>query len=144
MTDMTDNLKQMTDMVSFIKTLGVELVSADKQAIKGKLPVRQEICNHTPNVHGGAIMSLADALGAFGAWLNMPPGCNNTTTIESKTNFIRPALVGDTLHGLSRPLSVGRRLSIWQTDIARDDGKMVAQVTQTQLYLWDLNAQAEK
>ncbi|MGI9440619.1 MAG: PaaI family thioesterase [Parvibaculales bacterium] len=132
------NLEQMGNMVSFVKTLGIKLTQADKAIIAGKLLIRQEICNHEPNVHGGAIMALADALGAFGAWLNMPEGCGGTTTTESKTNFIRPALVGDTLHGKSRPLSVGRRLSVWQTEINRDDGKLVAQVTQTQLYLWPL------
>lgn len=134
------DLEQMAGMVSFIKTLGVKLVRADKDGVEGQLPVVQEICNHTPNVHGGAIMSLADALGAFGAWVHMPEGCENTTTIESKTNFIRPAMVGDTLHGVCKPLSIGRRLSVWQTDITRDDGKKVAQVTQTQIYLWDLPA----
>ena len=132
------DLEQLGNMVSFVKTLGIKLTQADKTTIAGKLPIRQEICNHEPNVHGGAIMALADALGAFGAWLNMPEGCGSTTTTESKTNFIRPALVGDTLHGISQPLSLGRRLSVWQTNITRDDGKLVAQVTQTQLYLWAL------
>ena len=88
------NLEQMGNMVSFVKTLGIKLTQADKAIIAGKLLIRQEICNHEPNVHGGAIMALADALGAFGAWLNMPEGCGGTTTTESKTNFIRPALSG--------------------------------------------------
>jgi len=45
---------------------------------------------------------------------------------------------GDTLHGVCKPLNVGRRLSVWQTDITRGDGKLAAQVTQTQIYLWPL------
>ena len=87
------------------------------------------------NVHGGAIMSFADAMGAIGAHLNTPDGSAGTTTIESKTNFIKPAMEGDTLHAVCKPLSVGRRLSVWQTEITRDDGKRVAVVTQTQIYL---------
>ena len=86
-----------------------------------------------PNVHGGAIMTWATR-DAFGAWLNMPEGAEATTTIESKTNF-RPAMEGDTLTGICTPLSVGRRLSVWQTEITRADGKRVAMVTQTQIYL---------
>jgi uncharacterized protein (TIGR00369 family) len=65
----------------------------------------------------------------------MPEGAAGTTTIESKTNFIKPAMQGDTLHAVATPLSVGRRLSVWQTEITRDDGKRVAVVTQTQIYL---------
>ena len=80
-------------------------------------------------------MSFADAMGAIGAHLNTPEGAAGTTTIESKTNFIKPAMEGDTLHAVCTPLSTGRRLSVWQTEITRNDGKRVAVVTQTQIYL---------
>ena len=39
-------------------------------------------------MHGGALMALADTLGAACAYLNLPPGAS-TTTLESKTNFFR-------------------------------------------------------
>ena len=123
------------DMVQFTKTLGVVIESASQTEIIGRLPITRALTNHTPNVHGGAIMSLGDALGAIGAFLNMPEGAAGTTTIESKTNFIKPAMDGDTLIGVSTPLSRGRRLSVWQTEINRGDGERVAMVTQTQIYL---------
>ena len=132
------DLAQLADMVSFVKTLGIKITEVSHEQVVGHLPVTEGLTNHLPNVHGGVVMSLADALGAFGAQLHLPDGAEGTTTIESKTNFIRPAFEGDTLHGVSKPLTVGRRLSVWQTDITRDDGKPVAQVTQTQIYLWPL------
>jgi uncharacterized protein (TIGR00369 family) len=85
-------------------------------------------------MHGGAIMAFADALGAIGAVLNMPREAN-TTTIESKTNFIGAAKEGTTVTGESTPIHVGKRTSVWQTRIAREDGKLVAVVTQTQMIL---------
>ena len=129
------NLNALNEMVPYTRLLGIQLTHVSKIEIHGEMPVTRDITNHTPNVHGGAIMSFADALGAVGAFLNMPDGAEGTTTIESKTNFIKPAMIDDKLIGISRPLSVGRRLSIWQTDITRNDGKRVAQVTQTQIYL---------
>lgn len=131
----TGDLQSFSDAVNFAAHIGIQLVAADKNRVEGKLPIRKELTNHLPNVHGGAIMSLADALGAIGAHMNVPEGSAGTTTIESKTNFIKPAMEGDTLHGVATPLSVGRRLSVWQTEITRDDGKRVAVVTQTQIYL---------
>ncbi len=131
----TGELQSFSDAVNFAAHIGIQLVSASKDKVEGKLPVRKELTNHLPNVHGGAIMSFADALGAIGAHMNVPEGSAGTTTIESKTNFIKPAMEGDTLHGVCTPLSIGRRLSVWQTEITRDDGKRVAVVTQTQIYL---------
>ena len=129
------DLQSFSDAVNFAKHLGIQLIAAKKDRVEGKLPVGKELTNHLPNVHGGAIMSLADAMGAIGAHMNIPEGSAGTTTIESKTNFIKPAMQGDTLHAVAIPLSVGRRLSVWQTEIKRDDGKRVAVVTQTQIYL---------
>jgi 1,4-dihydroxy-2-naphthoyl-CoA hydrolase len=129
------DLQAFSDTVNFPRHIGIQLTKAEKNCIEGKLPVTEKLTNHLPNVHGGAIMSLADAMGAIGAHLNMPEGAAGTTTIESKTNFIKPAMQGDTLHAVCTPLSTGRRLSVWQTDITRDDGKRVAVVTQTQIYL---------
>ena len=129
------DLQAFSDTVNFPRHIGIELIASEKNRIEGRLPVTKDLTNHLHNVHGGAIMSLADAMGAIGAHLNMPKDAAGTTTIESKTNFIKPAMEGDTLHAVATPLSVGRRLSVWQTDITRDDGKRVAVVTQTQIYL---------
>jgi len=129
------NLEEMQNMVGFVRTVGLQLIELTPQRIVGELPITAALTNHLPNVHGGAIMTLGDALGAFGAWMNMPEGAEGTTTIESKTNFLRPAMEGDTLTGICTPLSVGRRLSVWQTEITRADAKRVAMVTQTQIYL---------
>ncbi len=79
-------------------------------------------------------MAFADTLGAIGASLNLPEGAG-TTTIESKTNFIGTAQEGTTEMGEARPIHVGRRSSVWQTRITREDGKLVAIVTQTQMVL---------
>ena len=136
--DSTHDLTQWTDMVAFVKYLGIQISEVKAEHVKGELLIRPELTNHLPNAHGGVFMSFADALGAFGAQFHLPEGAEGTTTIESKTNFLRAVQEGDTLHGLCKPLNVGRRLSVWQTDITRGDGKLAAQVTQTQIYLWPL------
>jgi uncharacterized protein (TIGR00369 family) len=98
------------------------------------LVVRTELCTSGHILHGGAIMAFADTLGAIGAFLNLPPGAG-TTTIESKTNFFAPAREGSVVQGESTPLHVGRRSSVWQTRLSREDGKLLALVTQTQMVL---------
>ena len=116
------------------KLIGVEIVEATKAKIVGRLLVRPEICTTFDTLHGGAIMAFADTLGATGAFLNLPPGAG-TTTMESKTNFIGAAKVGQTVTGESTPVHVGKSTSVWTTRITREDGKLVAVVTQTQIVL---------
>ncbi len=118
----------------FPRLMGVEIVEATRSRVRARLNVRPDLCTASNILHGGAIMAFADTLGAIGAWLNLPEGAL-TTTIESKTNFIGAAKEGSTVTGESTPFHVGRRSSVWQTKISREDGKLVAVVTQTQMVL---------
>jgi 1,4-dihydroxy-2-naphthoyl-CoA hydrolase len=113
-------------------TLGIELTMAEKDRVVGQLTVREELTTGGQILHGGAFMTLADSLGAIGAVLNLREG-TRTTTLESKTNFLGSARVGETITAEATPLHVGRRSSVWQTRITNADGKLLALVTQTQM-----------
>ena len=119
----------------FARLVGVEITSATAEAIEGYLDVRDELCTTGGIIHGGAVMAFADAMGAVGAFVSLPEGAKGTTTIESKTNFLGAATIGERVTAVSKPLSIGRRISVWQTTMTRPDGKPVAVVTQTQLVL---------
>lgn len=128
------------DMVPFAKTMGIEITHMSKEKINGEMLVRPDICTAgngrgTPSIHGGAVMTFADVLGAFGGFANLPEGSNGTTTSESKTNFLNAAPEGQLVYGEATPLKVGRRQSVWQTRITLEDGTLVAVVTQTQIVL---------
>lgn len=118
----------------FPQLLGVEVIEATPKSVRARLTVRPEFCRSGHMLHGGAMMSLADVVGSIGAYLNLPEGAA-TTTIESKTNFMGPAAEGSTIEAEATPLHVGRRSSVWQTRITREDGKLLALITQTQMVL---------
>ena len=123
------------DAMPFSKLMGMTVTDASSEAVEGEIAVRDELCTEGCIMHGGAILAFADALGAVGAVACLPEGAKGTTTIESKTNFLGGAPVGSIVKGRAVPLKTGRRLSVWQTTIATDDGKPVAVVIQTQLVL---------
>jgi uncharacterized protein (TIGR00369 family) len=118
----------------FAALLGVEIIEAEKARVVGRLAVREALCTAGHILHGGAYMAFADSLGAIGAVLNLREG-TRTTTLESKTNFLGSARVGETITGEATPLHVGRRSSVWQTRITNAEGRLLAQVTQTQMTL---------
>lgn len=115
--------------------LQIEIVEASRDEIVGRLKVRADLCTVGAILHGGAIMSFADTLGAFGAMHVLPEGANGTTTIESKTNFLGSAKEGEVVIGRCTPVHAGRRTSVWQTKITTEAGRNVALVTQTQMVL---------
>ena len=123
------------DMMPFSRILGLELISSDKDRIVAELTVTEALCTTGRIMHGGAVMSVADTLGAIGAFLNLPEGHKTTTTIESKTNFLRAAPLDSKLIAECLPMHVGRRLSVWQTTLRNEAGKSIGVVTQTQMVL---------
>ena len=124
----------LADRMPFSRLMGVEITEASKDRVAGRLEVRPDLCTAGGILHGGAVMAFADALGAVGAVMNLPEG-KRTTTIESKTNFIGAAKEGTTITAEATPVQIGARISVWQTRIVREDGRLVALVTQSQLVL---------
>lgn len=118
----------------FPELLGMRLVSVEPDLLVGELDVRRELCTAPGLMHGGAIMAFADTLGALATMANLDDE-SGTTTLESKTNFFRGGREGSTVRGETRPLHRGRRTQVWQTTITDAEGKLLAQVTQTQMVL---------
>jgi 1,4-dihydroxy-2-naphthoyl-CoA hydrolase len=117
----------------FANLLGVELTAAAPTEVRARLAWSEERCTTGGVLHGGALMGLADTLGGVCAFLNLPEGAA-TTTIESKTNFLRGVTEGQ-VDAVARPLHVGRRFIVIETDLFDGRGKRVARVTQTQAVL---------
>jgi len=118
----------------FAKLIGLELTSVTPDKVEATLVVREEVCTRPAVMHGGAVMALADTLGAIATVANLPEGAG-TTTIESKTNFFGAIPMGQTARAECTPLHRGRTTMVWQTKVMREDGKVAAIVTQTQLVL---------
>jgi uncharacterized protein (TIGR00369 family) len=119
----------------FTKMLGVIFDRATKDEVRGRLQWAPSLCTSGGVLHGGALMSLADSTGAACAFLNLPEGAG-TTTIESKTNFLRGVSEGG-VAATSRPLHVGRKVIVVETDLRDDRERLVARVIQTQMVLGD-------
>ena len=118
----------------FTAYLGIEMVSASAHEVRARLAWSEERCTAGGVMHGGALMGLADNVGGFCAFLNLPDSAAGTATIESKTNFFGPVR-GGYVHATSRPLHTGRRTIVVDTELHDDAGKLVARVTQTQAVL---------
>jgi uncharacterized protein (TIGR00369 family) len=118
----------------FLSSLGIRLRTVTRDEVVAELEIRPEVGGQHGLAHGGVLMAFADTLGGIGASINLPEGAA-TITLESKTNFVAPAVIGTTVTGRCEPIHRGRRTSIWQTRITNADGRLLAQITQTQMVI---------
>ena len=117
----------------FPEKLSIRFLEASKDEIRAEVDVTRDLCTMPGRMHGGALMAFADTLGAYGTFLNLPG--HSTTTLESKSNFFSAGVEGGKVVARATPIHRGRSTMVWQTRIERDDGKLVALVTQTQMVL---------
>jgi uncharacterized protein (TIGR00369 family) len=129
--ELTAQVAAAAPLTSF---LGIEMISASPHEVRARLAWDAAKCTAGGVLHGGALMALADNLGGTVAFLNLPEDANGTATIESKTNFFAAVRSGN-VHAVARPLHVGRRTIVVDTELYDDAGKLVARVTQTQAVL---------
>jgi uncharacterized protein (TIGR00369 family) len=101
--------------------------------VVGHLDWEQHRTTAGNGMHGGALMTLADSVGAVCAVLNLPAGAATSTT-SSSTVFTRGVRKG-TVTATARPLHAGRSTVAIVTELRDDEDRLVAQVTQSQAVL---------
>lgn len=133
MTDL-EGTKLFHQSMPYTQRLGVEVLEHGPELVRSRLAWEPSLCTIGGVMHGGVLMALADSTGAVCAFLNLPKGGQGTTTVESKTNFLRGVSAGYATASAT-PLHVGRKFVVVETAIRDDNNKLVAKVTQTQAVL---------
>lgn len=116
--------------------VGLEILTASREGMTSRLPVRQELMAPNGYLHAAAVVALADTTCGFGTRLLLPEGASGFTTIELKTNFL-----GTLREGAARceaaAVHAGRSTQVWDATV-RDEasGRVVALFRCTQAVLW--------
>lgn len=132
---MSDQLtREFGELMPLAATLGISVSRFEAAEVRVSLEWAPGLCTTGGALHGGALMALADSAGGACAYLNLPAGAQGTTTVESKTNFLRAVREG-TVEATSRVLHRGRTLIVVETEVRDVKQRLVAKVTQTQLVL---------
>ena len=126
-------LADLLASMPFAVLAGVELTAADKAECRGRLGWAADRTTAGGGMHGGALMTLADAVGAVCAYLNLPEGAG-TSTLSSATNLLRGVRDGY-VEAVSHPLHVGRTTIVVVTEVRDAAGRLVSTTTQTQAVL---------
>jgi len=132
--DLDPETAAFRERMPFAALLGITHVVASRDQVQASIAWDPTRCTTVGTLHGGAMIGLADSVGGYLAFLNLPAGAGGTATIESKTNFLR-AVRGGTVRATARPLHVGRSVIVVDTELHDGSGRLVARTTQTQAVL---------
>ena len=114
-------------------TLGIRMFGGADE-VDATIDWAPGLCTAAGVLHGGVLMSLADAAGGVCAFLNLPAGARGTATIESKTNFLGAVREG-TVVARARPLHIGKTTIVVETDVFDAAKRRIARTIQTQAVL---------
>lgn len=125
--------EQAQQLMPLAGHLGIELAAAAIDEVVGTLAWAPELTTAGGLMHGGAVMTLADSIGAVCAFLNLPEGAG-TSTISSNTAFLGGVRAG-TVTATARPLHLGQSTIAVEVDLTDESGRRVARTTMTQSVL---------
>jgi uncharacterized protein (TIGR00369 family) len=132
-TSTDDKSTQLAAAMPFALHVGVVVNSASKESVTGHLDWAPERCTAGGIMHGGALMTLADSLGAIAAFLYLPAGAT-TATVSSNTVMMRASGKGR-VSGVASVINAGRRFITVRVELSDDAGKPISSTTQVQAVL---------
>ncbi len=104
------------------RLLGMEVDITGIGAATARMRVRDDMVNGFDVCHGGLVFALADTAFAF--------ACNayNRMTVAASANveFLRPAVLGDTLEAVASEEYRGRRNAYYAVRVENQHGQVVA------------------
>jgi len=113
-----------------MKTLGFSLIEVNEATASMEMEVKAELhSNPMGTIHGGVLCDIADAAIGTAHFTTLTEG-ESFASIDLQINFFRPVW-NERLRAAAKPIHRGRTISRYVCDIARADGKLVAQVMST-------------
>jgi 1,4-dihydroxy-2-naphthoyl-CoA hydrolase len=117
-------------LMPFAQQLGVVVDEASADQVVARLAWAPHLCTAGGVMHGGALMALADTVGALVTFPGLPQGAT-TATITSTSQLFRP-VTGGTVRAVGVPLHRGKTTVTAQTSLFDSASRLVAQTTQIQ------------
>lgn len=104
--------------------LGIELVELGPDWLSGRMPVDPRTRQPAGVLHGGASVAFAETLASWAGTFVVDRERLSCAGVEINANHLRPVASG-WVTGVARPLSLGRRLHVWEVRISDERERLV-------------------
>jgi 1,4-dihydroxy-2-naphthoyl-CoA hydrolase len=110
---------------TLVSHLGIRITELGPDYMKATMPVDERTCQPLRILHGGASVVLAETLGSFAANAVVDNTRFACVGQEINANHLRPAPVGQTVTGITKPFHLGARSQVWGIEIMDERGKRI-------------------
>jgi uncharacterized protein (TIGR00369 family) len=126
------------DVYNFLNLLGIEISVPDSgRDPVARLTVTHDLIAGTGFLWAPVVLTLADALCAFGVNHHWPAGAKTFTTVDCSANFISSAEEGHRVMATASPLHTGRTTQVWDATVTNETTeRLMASYRCTQLILY--------
>lgn len=109
---------------TLIETLGMKIISMDKQAVVLTMPVDSRTHQPAGFLHGGASVALAETAASIGALLNVDSDKKSVFGIEINANHIKSKKSG-IVTAKAVPQHLGKRTMVWEINITDENEDLI-------------------
>ena len=106
-----------------LDALGIEITEKGDDFLTGKMPVDSRTVQPMRILHGGANVVLAETLGSIASLMIINPEEEISVGVDINANHIRSVKSG-WVTGVAKPLSIGRKIHVWEIKITDDEGRL--------------------
>ncbi|HVT42091.1 MAG TPA: PaaI family thioesterase [Acidimicrobiales bacterium] len=126
------------DAFNFLRLLGIEIPEADTHEDPvARLTVTHTLIAGTGFLWAPVVLTLADALCAFGVSRHWPEGATSFTTVDCSANFVSSAREGERVMATASPLHTGRTTQVWDAMVTNETTeRLMASYRCTQIMLY--------
>lgn len=114
----------MTYEKTLIQSLGIEVVSLDKNLVVLTMPVDERTRQPAGFLHGGASVALAETAASIGATAYIEPKTQSVFGIEINANHIKSKQEG-LVTAKGKPLHIGRTTMVWEIKITDETDQLI-------------------
>lgn len=121
------SLDTLNDMASDTMTglLGIEFTEIAQDHLRATMPVDKRTLQPYGLLHGGASAALAETIGSVASGLVIDNATQSCVGISLNVSHLRSVSEGY-VHGVARPLHLGRSTHVWDIHIHDDDDNLCA------------------
>jgi len=106
------------------ENLGIELMELGADFLRARMPVDGRTRQPAGVLHGGASVALAETLASWAGTFAIDRSRYHCVGMEINANHLRP-VDGGWVEGIARPISLGRRVQVWDIRLINEAGKPV-------------------
>ncbi|MEO0627664.1 MAG: hotdog fold thioesterase [Bacteroidota bacterium] len=121
----TTELINQINQNTLVSHLDIVVTEVGDDFVKATMPVDARHVQPARILHGGASVVLAESLGSMAGFCLLEDMSKQTVVgVEINANHLRPVPEGGQVTATVRPIRIGRRVQVWETQIEDQNGKL--------------------